>query len=249
MIYLYAICDGSALPAGLALTGLDEAPVWAVAGAGLVAAVSMTDRHSVSPQADLAWQHENVVERLMEHGGVLPARFGTLAPDMDTLAAQLHNRRAEFAASLDRVRGRVEISVRVLWDDAGAAPRAAGDAPRERIDPAPTGRAYLLRRQAEEQSARERQARGAALAETLHAALRAVSVDAVRRVLATPRMLLTGAYLVDRGRVDDFRLRLDALSGQHTSLRFMSTGPWPAYNFVALADRAVADGKAVQDVG
>jgi hypothetical protein len=245
MIYLYAICDGSALPAGLALTGLDGAPVWAVAGAGLVAAVSMTDRHSVSPHADLAWQHESVVERLMENGGVLPARFGTLAPDMEALTAQLHNRRTEFAASLDRVRGRVEISVRVLWDDAGAAPRAAG----ERVDPAPTGRAYLLRRQAEEQSARERQARGAALAETLHAALSAVSVDAVRRVLATPRMLLTGAYLVDRGRMDDFRLRLDALTTQHTSLRFMSTGPWPAYNFVALADRAAADGKAVQDVG
>jgi hypothetical protein len=234
---LYAVCDASAPLSGTPLAGLDGALVWPVQADGIVAAVSLTGRCSVPAQAELAWQHEHVVERLMEQAAVLPARFGTLAPDAEAVAARLRSRRAEFAAGLDRVRGRVEISVRVLWDD-------VPDPPAARASPPPSGRAYLLQRQSEEQAAQARRERGAALAESLHAALGAAAVDAVRQVLATPRMLLTAAYLVDRGRVGEFQRGLDALSGQHGALRFMCTGPWPAYNFVAASDGAASDGAA-----
>jgi Gas vesicle synthesis protein GvpL/GvpF len=41
------------------------------------------------------------------------------------------------------------------------------------------------------------------------------------------------AYLVERGRVDEFRRRLDDLSSSSPALRVTCTGPWPPYSFVS----------------
>jgi hypothetical protein len=59
-------------------------------------------------------------------------------------------------------------------------------------------------------------------------------------------MLLNSAYLVDDAALDAFKAALDekaAAYGNH-GFRFELTGPWPAYNFVALPAEAsgVADG-------
>jgi hypothetical protein len=58
--------------------------------------------------------HERVLEAIMERGPVLPLRFGTELESEDELAAVLAERRDELARGLERVRGRVELGLRVL---------------------------------------------------------------------------------------------------------------------------------------
>ena len=117
----------------------------------------------------------------------------------------------ELGEALERVRGCVELGVRVLAEERPAAP-------------ADSGRAYMEARLAESESAKR-------LARELHeplAALARASDHAVRR---TPRLLLSAAYLVEPARVEAFRRRVAELEGAHPELGFACTGPWPPYSF------------------
>ena len=66
----------------------------------------------------------------------------------------------------------------------------------------------------------------------MHRPLAVLASDSTRRLLITPRLLLTAAYLVARGRVAAFRRAVDTLDGAYPALRFLCTGPWPPYSFV-----------------
>ena len=86
---------------------------------------------------------EAVAEVLMADRAVLPVRFGTVlsneAAVQDVLAAHY----ADFVASLDRVRGRVELGLRVLWNSEFRNPKSE-------IRNLNSGRAYLMARLEEE---------------------------------------------------------------------------------------------------
>ena len=129
-------------------------------------------------------------------------------------------------ADLNRVRGRVELSVRVLWDDPAAAEPALAPVS------AATGREYLLARLEQVRRQNASRDRAKALSAEIHIALAAATRDSALQVLTTPRMLMTGAYLVERGEAASFRARVEALRGHYPTLEFMCTGPWPAYSFV-----------------
>src|SRR5205807_2635684 len=63
------------------------------------------------------WDHEAVVEAVMQDGAVLPMRFGSVVDDVEAFLA---SRRASLVAALSRVRGAVELGVRPAADDRDA---------------------------------------------------------------------------------------------------------------------------------
>jgi gas vesicle protein GvpL/GvpF len=64
------------------------------------------------PEPAALLDHDRVVYSLMEHGAVLPMRFGTVLGDEDEVRSLLLTRRKELREMLARVRGRVEFGVR-----------------------------------------------------------------------------------------------------------------------------------------
>ena len=50
--------------------------------------------------------------------------------------------------------------------------------------------------------------------------------------LFSERLLLNTAFLVERGRIDEFSARVGELSAKHGDLKVQYSGPWPPYNFV-----------------
>jgi glycosyltransferase involved in cell wall biosynthesis len=190
-----------------------------------VAAVCTRHGH-IEPRPDEAalWRHERVTEALMADRAVLPVRFGTTVADEDALTAMLAERHAEFRAGLERVRGRVEIGVRALWTPPGPAPEPDAAAGAEAAEG--PGRAYLRARLDE-------RARAERLADALHGALAPRAAAARRRVLVTPRMLLSAAYLIERDGVDEFLAAVDAVAAEHPKVQLLCTGPWPAHSFAA----------------
>jgi hypothetical protein len=184
---------------------------------------------------DRAWleekarAHEAVLQRLLPVTTVVPLRFGSIHRDRSAVAEFAIARRRSFAETLERLRGRVELGVKV-WG--AAAPRAGtGERPA-------TGRAYLEQQKA----ARERAAAAASdLDERLrdiHVRLLAVadagalSRPQPRELTGTDRtMLVNAAYLVGAG---DDRLvgEVARLRDEHPDLAFEVTGPWAPYNFV-----------------
>jgi hypothetical protein len=222
MLYVYALAETSeaALPArrghrGAALRDLSRD--------GVSAVFSRHREIDLPPEERHLWRHERVTEALMADRGVLPVRFGTTVADEAALAAMLTDRADEFRALLELVRGRVEIGVRALWTPPEDAPvpdeRAADDA-----EPGGPGRAYLL-------GALRATHAGARLADALHASLAEHAVSARRRARATPRLLLSGAYLVERDGVEAFLAAADDVARVHPEVELLCTGPWPPHSF------------------
>lgn len=231
MIYLYAITDRPGLPVPAEL-GLGGTSLFSLAYQDIAAVVSSLTTATVSPTEDNLWRHEAIVEALMADRTVLPMRFGTVLADESAVQAALAAHYTDFVASLDRVRGRVELGLRVLWEIAESEWQIADSSQRPS---ATSGRAYLMARLEEE---RQRQAwlqRAEALAEEIHAPLDQLAMESTRQVLITPRLLLTAAYLVERDQVAAFRQKVESLSAAYPKLRLLCTGPWPAYNFVTPA--------------
>jgi hypothetical protein len=235
MIYLYAIADRPelALPP---ISGLEGAPLVTLPCRDIVAVVSDLDAGSVQPTEAHLWQHEAVVEALMANRAVLPVRFGAQLADEATLQAALESHYAGLVADLARVRGRVELGLRVLWQNEVSSPAEKNEGKPARGD----GWAYMLARLAEDRQRQAQRSRAEALAADLHAPLAYCAADSTRQVLLTPRLLLTAAYLVDRDRQSAFRREVEALRQAHPDLDFLCTGPWPAYSFVTASNRAIS---------
>lgn len=208
MIEIYAI---TADPAPQLADELPE--LQAVTSCGLAALCAPAREEPPSP-ADL-WAREDVLEKLMEQGDLLPVRYGTRVADEAAAARALEERQEQLNAALERVRGAVELALRV---------HRAPDAERR---PTPTdGAAYL---QARAETLGER----AFVARFVHEPLAALSRAASRRTIPpSGHEILRSAYLVDRALVDRFAERLTELEAKYPEWRLLCTGPWPPYSFV-----------------
>ena len=184
--------------------------------------------------------HEAVLEAALETGAVVPFRFLTLYRDEDELRSFLAARGDELRSALDRVRGKIEVGVKVFVDTAVFERSVAAAELDAEIAEAPPGRAYLLQRQRDEAARTEAARLVAEIARDWHARLLAAA-DAGTANPVQPRelsgrddqMVLNGAYLVP---VDDGDLDRElAVLAEHygpLGISFERTGPWPPYNFV-----------------
>jgi hypothetical protein len=194
VIELYAVTREAAAP---------RPPLRAVACGGLTAVCGPATEREVTPE--VLWEHEEVVEELMEQCNLLPFRFGTRVVDEAAAAHAVGARRDELLISLDRVRGAVELAVR-------ARRRAgAGDAPTS------SGSKYM-----------DRRARDLGAARLLHEPLAFLARDSV---LGGGPDLLRAAYLVDRETTERFVALVRRLQQSHPDLDVLCTGPWPPYSF------------------
>lgn len=210
-LLVYAIAEAHGI--SVAGVGLDDQPLRAVGDGPLLAVVSDHHGPEPGPTAAALGAYERTVRQLMERCAILPAQFGSVLEDEAAVRALLRERRADFVARLGRVRGAVEIGLRASWRDEHLV-----------SDVLPTsGRSYLRGRLELRQNAR----RVAHELDPLAALARST-----RRALAPrPDLPVLDAYLVDRGRVDEFVALVEQLDDRLDEVELVCTGPWPPYSF------------------
>lgn len=262
VIYAYGIVrDG--FDAARAPSGLEDAPV-AVANAGgdIGALVSHLPLGTYGPaeierdSADVSWlspramAHDRVLTWAQEHGGVIPLPMFSLFGSPAALTHSLAQRRGELEQVFQRVAGADEFGVRIhRRDDLMLKSIETLDPDMARLraeaNAASPGQRYLIERKFAEQGKLAVRAASQRLARVVFDALRALSRDAIARPLvpdpgraAEATLVLNGAFLVDRRRIDEFRASVAASAAQYDArgLTFDFTGPWPPYNFVAGTD-------------
>jgi hypothetical protein len=194
VIELYAITDDPAPP---------QPPLLAVSCNGLTALCAPASEQ-LATTPDALWRREELVEALMADRDLLPVRFGTLVEDEEAAARAVADRHDELLASLDRVRGAVELALRVQ-DQEPSGPEG------------PSGRDYLQAKVGQLETAR-----------VVHEPLAELARDSV---VASGPELLRAAYLVDREAVPDFVAAVKRLQDEHSRLALLCTGPWPPYSF------------------
>jgi len=214
VIHLYAVVDSlDELPP---VAGLADAPLERLRVEGLDVVVSDAPPSAQEQSDEAVLRHALVVEELMPRSeAVLPGRLGQDFADADALARAVEADAEQLRSGLRRVRGCVELGLRVLRPEtAPAAERPLG------------GTEYMWARLAEE-SELER------LAVEIHEPLARRSRAALRRSRAAPDVLLESAYLVPVGGVAGFRAELTQLESARPELAFVCTGPWPPYSFAS----------------
>jgi hypothetical protein len=218
VLYVYAITDSVHPPAR---AGLQGASPRVLGGRAPFAVVSDHEDLPPQPSEEDLWRHERVVEELMEHSTVLPMRFGSNVADEVKLQAILGERRREFEALIEGVRGAVELGVRAQLSPVDGEPAVTAAVAG---GPGGPGRAYLFERA-------ERQRRAADAVARIHEPLAMLARRSTRSEGGLNSGMFKGAYLVDCNRVEAFRARVDELASEVDGARIVCTGPWPPYSF------------------
>jgi hypothetical protein len=208
VIDLYAITDHPAAPLP------DVAPLRVVVRDDLAAVCAPASSGEVTPEA--LSRHEEVVEALMRDRDLLPLPYGTRLENEPAAARAVAERYRELSATLDRVRGAVELSLRVRLAENGDLPAAR---PR-------SGRDYLC---AKYRAAVD----GEAVVKTVHEPLSILARESSHTPQSSPSEPLRAAYLVDRPSVQRFLSLVARLQDANPTLRFLCTGPWPPYSFAS----------------
>lgn len=244
MIYAYCVRRAGDPPPPGGLSGLDDATVRLVEEAGLGFWVS--EGPPMKATSERLREHDRVVREALRTATPLPIRYGAACFPSERAAREALTERADaFTAGLDRVAGRVEMGVRVGWEDpeGGPAPErddADGDRAPERPGAATAsadggtagpGRAYLeARRREMERRERLRAAAEAALAR-VEAALSLNGVPTARTVLPEPGTAGLLAHLLEPSEIPRYRTCVEAAGDALPGYRLTVSGPWAPYSF------------------
>jgi hypothetical protein len=214
VLYVYAISDEVPSRLGRGRRTVESAGLQVTVGETAAAP-------AVTPEA--LQDHDAVVRRLsVRCPALLPARFGWVAADDAEVRAALAPHAASLRASLDLVRGCVQMTLRVFGDTRPAAP--APSAPPGAA--ASAGTRYLLQR-ADVLRAAESLPELAPLRAHLAPMLRASREERHD----AGGLLGTAYHLVERRRLRAYRAVVRKTAGALSPLRLHVTGPWAPYAF------------------
>jgi hypothetical protein len=245
------------------LRGLDGQPVRAVCAAGLTALV-----HDCPPEhyqgedervKACVLAHSDVVDAAWERSGtVLPMAFDTIVRPGDglddadeRLQHWLASEGHRFRGMLERLRGKVELGVQVIWDQrvVGESVAQGNDEIRElraEMVAKPKGVAYFYQQKIERALRRAIEIKAE---EDYRACFRQVTAlfPEVRsndlKKLPGHQMIVNLSVLVPRERVPELGAVLAGIQAEGVEVRF--TGPWPPYSFANAAFERATDPAAV----
>jgi hypothetical protein len=201
VIHVYAFTENRrALPT---VEGLDGAPLEARTIGGIETVMSRRRRGTTTETLQVdALAHGGVVEALVDLAdAVLPVRFGDAPQEEDELERAVRERAGELRRALDRVRGCVEVGLRLTTPASTNGRRAA------------SGTEYIRKLQA---------------TDAFGAARRAELRTFARDARATPT---GAAYLVPRAELGHVREAVERFVRAQPTYAVLCTGPWAPYSF------------------
>ncbi len=185
------------------------------------------DRQALTRQL-LAQQQ--LVEVIMGITPILPVKFGTNAPDRESVERCLASGEVEFSEAFERTSGKVQFEIQTHWNLEDvlakisrspelASLKSAG------AEPVEVGKAVksLLEKERSE------------LSSCLSSHLRSVAADSVDNALVDDRMVLNTSLLIDRKKTEELDSCLETIDAAHNDrLNFRCVGPMPPYNFATV---------------
>lgn len=219
IVCVYALIASSSRVVG---SGMGGERLRAVTAGGIVALVGEL-RRAPKPTMTNLRRYAIVIEKAAaQTPAILPVRFGTGMADLDEVTFVLQSRQDALRRRLRAVRGRSQMTIRVVLGKSGSDP---GDNPSPGSDPgdqSTQGTQYLQRRAIT--AARAREIPG-------FAPIRA----AVKRWVKDERVekragVATVNHLIPRSSVGTYRSAVER-AAERAGLRVVVTGPFPPYAF------------------
>jgi Gas vesicle synthesis protein GvpL/GvpF len=222
-LYVYCLMEGlDELPHSL--QGIAGAAVRLLSLEKLSLLVSDFAGDVVPVTRENALAHAAVVQSVLEWTTPLPFRFGALVTE-EQIQSYVVAKYEALGAKLEQVRGCVEMSVKIIWD------REWTEEPATNIAHEKPGTAFLSEKRREIVGGEACAQEAKRVAEWLEGQVRRAVREMDFRTNATSKLLLTSAYLVERARLNEFRLRVTEARQQRPELHFLVSGPWAPYSF------------------
>ena len=233
-IYVYGVVGAdSPAPDG---TGIGAQPLRLVNDEHLGAIVSDAPGEEPAFGREALTAHSNVLEAVLASGTVLPMRFGVIM-DGDTAVRThlLEPHRDELLAQLDRLSGRVELSLRATYEEAPLLREIMASEPEIRAMHASNRGSYLEQVRLGEMIAAAVEARRRRDADEILALLAPLAEDYQVAEPRHERMALSASFLIPREDMAEFDAAVDDVGRrQKHRMRLRYTGPLPPHSFVTL---------------
>lgn len=231
----YVYCVAGEVEEGPEPAGFHGQPVRAVVFRDIRAHASPTPLTHVEPTAENLQLHEDVVSRIMRRGTVLPMRFSTVCRSSGAVRDMLERYYGPFRENLDRLRGKVELGIKVFY-------RLE---PEETADPSekpPSPGEYMMRRYERYRKRQDELRAVLAPMEELDAALSALSCARARSGPVRNSLILNASYLTEEDRRERFEALVRQAAERYPDYRIVLSGPWPPYHFVKIRQEGQGDG-------
>jgi hypothetical protein len=212
MLYLYALADRRASVNGC--SGADGEPLRALMVDALSVIVGERSSAPAVDRASLETQDRVVRELHRRAEALLPMRFGVTYPDEAAITRAIELQATSLTARLERVRGKEQMTLRVLRGISGAS-RASGASSAS----GGSGLRYLESRRMPEEI------------RPLLAGLQEFQRGSIVERGRTAELIATVYHLIDRGTSDAYRRRAEHAATAHPELRVHISGPAPCYAF------------------
>jgi len=237
-IYTYAIINSNN-EATSAMRGLKGAPIYNIPyrDIGIVASDFQGELEGLD--AGYALKHEEVVEGLMKYSTTLPMRLLTVFSERKDVLSMMEDYYDDFQNNLDRLQGKAEFGIRVIWPGEAVKKRLTDTYKEGRgILPVSMGtpgisyikeklKSYKIDRIFEEEADR--------CIAAIDNFFSSLASEKKLKKLESENLLLNASYLVENRRQAEFQEVFERLKkGFRPDLKYLFSGPWPAYNFVAL---------------
>jgi hypothetical protein len=227
-VTLLAHAIAVAPPASLPHDGLRGRPLaWSEAATGL-GLWSTEWAPDLKLERSDAFEHHRLVERICAAQPCLPVRFGTAFPSSDAARASLETRASALRAALDRVAGKSELALTLLWsqNSGGFVPR-----PPSVSETSGPGRRYMEGRRAELAAREARRARAESLVERLITELAIERPLVWHETCTSDGVAVSLAVLVPTERAQETKKDLERIAATFPDVIPVTNGPWPPYTF------------------
>jgi hypothetical protein len=238
-LYVYCLNDEIAAGAIEAIIGMASEKPRLLHRGEIRAVVSDFADGQVPVTRENVMAHERVVRRVLVETTPLPFRFGTVVSEMK-LQSYLDSQQASLKAQLERVRGCVEMSVKIIWEleavrhealqheeesvSSGAGQKLAGK-----------GTAFLATKRREILGDEALKKRAEEIARWLNQSLAGTARETQATLQPTESLVVSVAYLVERARLKEYRAALHQAQRERGELHFLTSGAWPPYSFTNIS--------------
>jgi hypothetical protein len=217
------------------IQGVNGAAVLSYPSGDFAVIVSEYDRSEAKLEEKHVLEHARVVSVCFRTGTVLPFRFGTIFDSDDALRQAVRTNRRTFGQSVEKLRGKAEMHLKVL---------VKGDSLRRVLAevqlPDTVGGDYLMKLKEKASQDRERQTKARALSVQVHKMFNPLEEEVSCKRVASDGMLIDIAHLIDSKSIEKYQNRYSTAARQLKNCEVVLSGPWPPYHFLPGKLRTVA---------
>ncbi len=236
--YIYGIIEESK-PMKFSFLGVGDAEVYTINHRELAAVVSDTALEEIDPTRKDVRAHTVVQDELLKNCSLLPMGFGMITDSKDDVLKLLEKNYQELSRELVRLAGKVEVELKVYWDQEAMIKELQGGSEeltrlkakvKNAQSPIVAQRLLVEAGKLVERIALDWKAR---YADRVYTVLKGLSIDARLNNPLGVKNVLNASFLIERARESDFQKEVFKLDSQYQGkVNFKYVGPLAPYNFV-----------------